>query len=125
MALGGCDPLGDREYRVRDAHQARLERAGWLAAPLLWDGMQSPSPEVAERCHTAWSRLYARHSLPRVVCRVIDASGRFDKHKDSWEWVHMTPHLCGGRDEDMQHVLQLATRPVPRRMPAAPPGEGR
>jgi hypothetical protein len=104
------DQLNHREYLVREAAQSRLERAGWLAAPVLWRGMQNDSPEVVERCSTAWNRLVTRQSLPVVVCRWIDRSGRFEKDRDSWRWVRMTPYLTGSLESDMRYALDVAKR---------------
>lgn len=120
LSLLGADtgPLADREYAVREAAQARLESLGWLAAPALWGGMQSDTPEVADRCSVAWAGLISYRSLPVLACKLIDASGGFDKDRDSWRWVQLKPYLNGSVEGDLRYAAELAVkRGVPQRMP--------
>jgi hypothetical protein len=104
------DQLNHREYAVREAAQARLERAGWWAAPALWQGMQAGSPEAAERCTAAWAKLMAGKSLPILACRLIDRTGRFDKDRDSWRWVRLKPYLNGSMENDLRYALDMAKK---------------
>ncbi len=134
--------LGSPEYAVRAAAHRKLGSLGWLAAPAVERGLDSPVPEVAFRCEDLLDRLPGWVDLEVFgcaagvvavgdgadaeflvrVCRGVDVLGGW-KTASAWDWSVRTPYLYGSLAGDVRHTARWAAarRGVALFFPLVPP----